>query len=80
LRFRSVFWCFWEHDGRECGSSNWDACGTNSDPVACRTDLSKAYQEQQKMLLDVLAAMNGRPKAEQEENAPANAPEQPVDV
>jgi len=31
----------------------------------CRAELSKAYQEQQKMLLDVLAAMNGQPKAEQ---------------
>ena len=44
---------------------HWDNCGTNSDPAACRADLSKAYQEQQKMLLDVLAAMNGQPKAEQ---------------
>jgi len=42
-----------------------DNCGTNSDPAACRAEPSKAYQEQQKMLLDVLAAMNGQPKAEQ---------------
>jgi len=27
--------------------------------------LSKAYQEQQKLLLDMLAAMNGQPKAQQ---------------
>ena len=45
--------------------SHWDACGTNSDPAACRADLSKGYQEQQKLLLDVLAAMNGKPEAEQ---------------
>jgi hypothetical protein len=44
---------------------HWDNCGTNSDPTTCRGELSKAYQEQQKMLLDVLAAMNGQPKAEQ---------------
>jgi hypothetical protein len=35
-------------------------CGTNSDPAACRAELSKAYQEKQKMLLKVLAAMNVR--------------------
>ncbi len=45
--------------------AHWDACGTNSDPAACRAELSKGYQEQQKMLLDVLAAMNGKPKSEQ---------------
>jgi hypothetical protein len=28
-------------------------------------NLSQTYQEQQKLLLDVLAAMNGQPKAEQ---------------
>jgi cytochrome b561 len=33
--------------------------------TACRAELSKAYQEQQKLLLGVLAAMNGQPKAEQ---------------
>jgi hypothetical protein len=38
---------------------------TNSDATACRAEVSKAYQEQQKMLLDVLAEMNGQPKAEQ---------------
>jgi hypothetical protein len=42
-----------------------DACGTNSDPAACRGELPKAYQEQQKMLLDVLAAMNGQPRSGQ---------------
>ena len=46
--------------------THWDSCGTNSDPAACRADVSKAYQEQQKLLLDVLAAMNGKPKAEQQ--------------
>ena len=45
--------------------AHWDACATNSNPVECRTELSKGYQEQQKLLLDVLAAMNGKPKAEQ---------------
>ncbi|HUA67233.1 MAG TPA: hypothetical protein VMA13_01685 [Candidatus Saccharimonadales bacterium] len=47
--------------------THWDNCSTNSDPAACRADISKAYQEQQKLLLDVLASMNGRPKAEQEQ-------------
>ncbi len=47
--------------------AHWDACGTNSDPAACRAELSKAYQEQQKLLLDVLAAMNGKPKAQQKQ-------------
>jgi hypothetical protein len=47
--------------------TRWDGCGTNSDPAACRADLSKAYQEQQQSLLDVLASMNGKPKAEQEQ-------------
>ncbi len=45
--------------------AHWDACGTNSAPAACRAEVSKAYQEQQKLLLDVLAAMNGKPKSEQ---------------
>jgi len=45
--------------------THWDACGTDSNSTACRTELSKAYQEQQNLLLDVLAAMNGKPKAEQ---------------
>ena len=45
--------------------AHWDACATNSNPVECRSELSKSYQEQQKLLLDVLAAMNGKPKAEQ---------------
>lgn len=44
---------------------HWDNCGTNSDPAACRAKLSKAYQEQQAMLLKVLAEMNGQPKSEQ---------------
>ena len=45
--------------------SHWDACATNADPAACRSDLNRAYRQQQKLLLDVLAAMNGKPKAEQ---------------
>ncbi len=45
--------------------TNWEECGTNSNPAACRSEVSKAYQEQQKLLLDVLAAMNGKPKSEQ---------------
>jgi hypothetical protein len=45
--------------------AHWDACATNTNPVECRGELSKSYQEQQKLLLDVLAAMNGKPKAEQ---------------
>jgi len=44
---------------------HWDDCGTNSNPATCRAEVSKAYQEQQKLLLDVLAAMNGQPEAEQ---------------
>ncbi len=47
--------------------AHWDACGTNSNPGECRAELSKAYQEQQKLLLDVLAAMNGKPKAQQKQ-------------
>ena len=46
--------------------SHWDACATNSDPAACRVELNHAYRQQQKLLLDVLAAMNGQPKAEQQ--------------
>jgi hypothetical protein len=46
---------------------HWDGCGTNADPAACRVELSKGYQEQQKLLLDVLASMNGKPKTEQEQ-------------
>ena len=45
--------------------AHWDACATNSDPAGCRADLSKSYQEQQKLLLSVLAEMNGKSKAEQ---------------
>jgi len=45
--------------------AHWDACGTNSNPAACRAELSKGYEEQQKFLLDALVAMNGKPKAEQ---------------
>src|SRR5215472_12763744 len=33
--------------------TQWDSCGTNSDAAACRVELSKGYQEQQKLLLDV---------------------------
>ena len=47
--------------------THWDSCGTNSDPASCRADLAKAYQEQQQSLLDVLASMNGKPNAEQEQ-------------
>jgi len=44
--------------------ARWGACGTNSNPAECRAKLSKGYQGQQKALLDVLAAMNGKPKVE----------------
>jgi hypothetical protein len=47
--------------------THWDSCGTNSDPAICRADLAKAYQEQQQSLLDVLASMNGKSNAEQEQ-------------
>ena len=47
--------------------AHWDACGTNANPGECRAELSKAYREQQKLLLDVLAAMNGKPKAQQKQ-------------
>jgi hypothetical protein len=47
--------------------THWDACGTNSEPAACRVELTKGYEEQQKLLLDVLASMNGKPKTEQEQ-------------
>jgi len=47
--------------------AHWDACGTNSNPGECRAELSRAYQEQQKLLLDVLAAMNGKPKTQQKQ-------------
>lgn len=46
--------------------AHWDGCSTNSDPAGCRAEVSKAYQEQQQLLLDVLASMNGKSKAEQE--------------
>jgi hypothetical protein len=49
--------------------AHWDGCGTNSDAAACRAEVSKAYQEQQQLLLNVLASMNGKPKAEQEQTS-----------
>jgi len=45
--------------------SHWYACATNSDPAACRVELNRACRQQQKLLLDVLAAMNGQARAEQ---------------
>jgi len=45
--------------------THWDACGTNSDPSACRAGLTAAYQDQQKLLMAVLAEMNGKSKDQQ---------------
>jgi hypothetical protein len=61
-----VFFCKF-HGNSEWYRAHWDACGTNSNPGECRAELSRAYQEQQKLLLDVLAAMNGKPKAQQKQ-------------
>ena len=44
---------------------HWDNCSTNSNATACRAELPNPDQEQQKMLLEMLVAMNAQPKAEQ---------------
>jgi hypothetical protein len=43
----------------------WRNCATNQNPTTCRTDVSKAYQEQKKTCLDLLAAMKGKQHDEQ---------------
>ena len=43
----------------------WDKCASDPNPATCREGLTKPYNEQKQLLLDLLAAMRGKSESEQ---------------